>query len=121
MAILNGKYRVKNSQNNYDVIYFETSASQVKFDDGDTFQDKLNTNALKGEKGDKGEKGADGLTTSITLNGVEHIHSNGNITLPDYPTKLSELENDIDLGGSNSPFTWAKLSASYTWSMLCGI
>ena len=79
MAILNGKYRVKNSQNNYDVIYFETSASQVKFDDGDTFQDKLNTNALKGEKGDKGEKGADGLTTSITLNGVKHIHSNGNI------------------------------------------
>ena len=46
----------------------------------------------KGDKGDTGETGAagkdgkDGLTTSIKVNGVEYIHSNGVITLPDYPT-----------------------------------
>ena len=44
MAILKGKYRVKNSQNNYDTIHLETSASQVKFDDGTTFQEKLSMN-----------------------------------------------------------------------------
>ena len=54
MAILNGKYKVKNSQNSYDVVHLETSASQVKFDDGKTFQEKLNEGTLKGDKGDKG-------------------------------------------------------------------
>ena len=102
MAILNGKYRVKNSQNNYDIVYLETGANQVKFDDGKTFQQKLDEGTLKGEKGDtgakgdKGEKGetgakgADGLTTSVTVNGVIYSHNNGNITLPNYPT-LSSL------------------------------
>lgn len=41
MAILNGKYKVKNSQNSYDIVHLETSASQVKFDDGKTFQEKI--------------------------------------------------------------------------------
>ena len=50
----------------------------------------------KGDKGDKGEqgiqgpKGNDGLTTSVTINGTKYTHSNGNITLPAYPT-LSSL------------------------------
>ena len=53
----------------------------------------------QGAKGDKGEqgiqgiqglKGNDGLTTSVTINGTKYTHSNGNITLPAYPT-LSSL------------------------------
>ena len=34
----------------------------------------------KGEKGDKGDRGADGLTTSISLNGVTYTQENGVIT-----------------------------------------
>jgi len=42
MAILNGKYKVKNSQNSYDVVHLETSANQVKFDDGSNVKEKIN-------------------------------------------------------------------------------
>ena len=99
MTILKGKYRVKNSENGYDVVHLETSASQVKFNDGKSFQDKLNSGELKGDKGDtgakgdKGETGAsgkDGLTTSVTVDGVKYTHVDGNIILPKYPT-LSSL------------------------------
>jgi len=95
--IINGKYRVKNSQNDYDIVYLETSASQVKFSDGKTFQDKLNDGTLKGVqgiqgvKGDKGDKGEDGLTTSVTVNGIKYTHSNGNIILPNYPSTPSSV------------------------------
>ena len=41
---------------------------------------------LQGEKGEKGDKGADGLTTSIKVNGTTYTHSNGLITLPNYPS-----------------------------------
>ena len=156
MAILNGKYRVKNSKNDYDIVYLETGANQVKFNDGKTFQEKLEDGTLKGDKGDKGDtgitptikagsvttgsagssatvtastvgttttfnfvipqgikgdtgakgdkgdqgiqgvkgdkgdKGEDGLTTSITVGSTKYTHSNGNITIPAYPT-LSSL------------------------------
>ena len=63
----------------------------------------------KGDKGDTGANGKDGLTTSVTVNGTKYSHSNGNITLPSYPTKISQLENDIGLGGLPSSFTWAML------------
>lgn len=65
-------------------------------------------NGSKGNKGDTGEKGdngidgadgKDGLTTSVKVNGVTYNHSNGLITLPNYPdvpTNLSQLENDSD-------------------------
>lgn len=45
-----------------------TTARCVKFDDGKTFQEKLNEGSLKGEKGDKGlqgEKGLDGDSIKI--------------------------------------------------------
>ena len=82
------------------------NASQIQFADGQTFQAKLDAGILKGpagpqgiqgeqgpkgDKGDKGdqgerglqgEKGADGLTTSISLNGVTYTQENGVITLP---------------------------------------
>lgn len=47
----------------------------------------------KGDKGDTGAtgpKGADGLTTSVTVGSTKYTHSNGNITIPAYPT-LSSL------------------------------
>ena len=52
-----------------------------------------------GEKGEKGDKGNDGLTTAISVNGNTYSHSNGTITLPNYPTdnsaKITELESII--------------------------
>lgn len=77
-----------------DNYYPETTADQVLFDDGETFQQKLDNGELKGEKGDQGiqgpkgdtgatgSQGADGLTTSISLNGQIYEQINGNITLP---------------------------------------
>ena len=105
---------IQNNANNY--IHPTThSASMILFSDGKTFQEKLNDGTLKGEKGDKGLTGAtgtngkDGLTTSVTVNGTKYSHSNGNITLPSYPTRISQLENDIGLGGLPSKFTWSML------------
>ena len=54
---------------------------------------------IQGEKGDKGDKGDDGLTTAISVNGNTYSHSNGIITLPNYPTdnsaKITQLESII--------------------------
>ena len=120
---------IQNNANNY--IHPSThKADMVVFEDGETFQNKLDKGTLKGDKGDtgsqglngdKGDTGAtgptgpagangkDGLTTSVTVNGTKYSHSNGNITLPSYPTKISELQNDIGLGGLPSKFTWSML------------
>ena len=40
-------------------------ASDIKFTDGKTFQDKLNDGSLKGAKGDTGATGATGATPTI--------------------------------------------------------
>ena len=40
----------------------------------------------QGAQGPQGIKGTDGLTTKISVNGTTYTHSNGLITLPDYPT-----------------------------------
>ena len=54
---------------------------------------------IQGAKGAKGDKGADGLTTAISVNGNTYSHSNGTITLPNYPTdnsaKITQLESTI--------------------------
>ena len=54
---------------------------------------------IQGEQGEKGDKGNDGLTTAISVNGNTYSHSNGTITLPNYPTdnsaKITELESII--------------------------
>ena len=88
------------------------NASQITFSDGETFQTKLEAGTLKGEKGEKGDQGEqgiqgeqgaagangkDGLTTAISVNGTTYTHSDGTITLPNYPTvptKTSQLTND---------------------------
>lgn len=100
----------------------DTGLTGLKGDKGDT--------GPQGPKGDTGAKGADGLTTSITVNGTKYSHSNGNITLPnyptlsslggassshihsksqisDFPTKLSDFTNDIGAGGGTTIITSA--------------
>ena len=71
-----------------------------KGDKGDTgSQGKQGIQGIQGEKGDKGDKGDDGLTTAISVNGNTYSHSNGTITLPNYPTdnsaKITQLESTI--------------------------
>lgn len=73
------------------------NASQILFNDGQSFQTKLDNGSLQGPKGDtgekgiqgiqgeKGDKGDDGLTTSIIVNGQTFTNENGVITLPNYP------------------------------------
>ena len=113
------------------------NASQITFSDGETFQNKLDSGELKGEQGPKGDqgeqgpkgdqgeqgpegdqgeqgpegpKGADGLTTSINLNGDVYTHTNGVISLPDYPslsgyateTYVNNQIANAQLGGDNS-------------------
>ena len=56
----NARYKIKNGSGSYDIIHFETSASQVKFADGKTFQDKLNSGELRGQTGPKGANGEPG-------------------------------------------------------------
>ena len=76
----------------------DTGATGPKGDKGDT-----GATGPKGDKGDtgaqgpQGEKGSDGLTTAVKVNGQTYTHSNGLITLPNYPTvptNLSLLTND---------------------------
>lgn len=43
-----------------DALNGDFKASQIKFTDGQTFQQKLDGGTLKGEKGDKGETGETG-------------------------------------------------------------
>ena len=77
-----------------------------KGDKGDQgIQGKQGIQGEKGDKGDQGiqgkqgDKGNDGLTTAISVNGNTYSHSNGTITLPNYPTdnsaKITELESII--------------------------
>ena len=72
-----------------------------KGDKGD--QGEQGIQGLKGDKGDKGDTGeqgprgiqglagADGLTTAISVNGNTYTHSNGTVTLPNYPTIPANL------------------------------
>ena len=86
-------YRCKSSHTNQAVTnttYWEliaqkgangaTGAQGPKGDKGDT--------GAKGAQGPAGAKGADGLTTSVTVGSTKYTHSNGNITIPAYPTAL---------------------------------
>lgn len=52
-------------------------------------------------QGAAGADGADGLTTSVTIGSTKYTHQNGNITLPAYPTIISEAENITIRDGNN--------------------
>ena len=51
-----------------------------------------------GEQGEQGPAGQDGLTTAISVNGSTYTHSNGTITLPNYPT----IPNSLPANGGNA-------------------
>ena len=76
----------------------EQGLQGIKGDKGDKGERGLQ--GIQGEKGDKGDTGAngqDGLTTAVSVNGNIYTHSNGTITLPDYPTvptNISAFTND---------------------------
>lgn len=52
-----------------ETFVYSVPASSVVFDDGDNFQDKLESGELKGEKGDKGDKGDKGATGAAGAKG----------------------------------------------------
>ena len=51
----------------------------------------VNIKGNRGRVGPQGPAGADGLTTAISVNGSTYTHSNGTITLPNYPTVPANL------------------------------
>ena len=83
---------------NFTIPKGATGAQGAKGDTGATGP-KGDTGAIgpqgpKGAKGDTGAtgpKGADGLTTSIKVNGTTYTHSNGLITLPNYPSQTYKM------------------------------
>lgn len=58
----------------------------------------------QGEQGPAGANGQDGLTTAISVNGTTYTHSNGTITLPNYPTVVSAA-NGITIEDTAGNFT----------------
>lgn len=64
----------------------DTGAQGPKGDKGD--KGATGAQGPKGDTGATGAKGADGLTTAVSVNGKKYTHSNGTITLPNYPTSL---------------------------------
>lgn len=54
----------------------------------EVWRDLVALNDIKGDKGDRG------LPVSININEINYTHQDGIITLPNYPNKTSDLEND---------------------------
>ena len=83
-------YRCKSSHTNQAVTnttYWELIAQ--KGANGATgAQGPKGDKGATGPQGPAGAKGADGLTTSVTVGSTKYTHSNGNITIPAYPTSL---------------------------------
>lgn len=71
----------------------------------------------KGDTGATGPKGADGLTTSIKVNGTTYTHSNGLITLPNYPSQTYKMPYFI----SKTTTTYKDSSNSTGFSIDLGI
>lgn len=60
----------------------------------EVWRDLVALNDIKGDAGAKGDKGDRGLPISININEINYTHQDGIITLPNYPNKTSDLEND---------------------------
>lgn len=75
-----------------------TSADSVVFGDGETFQDKLNSGKLKGEKGDKGDKG-DAFSIAKVYSSISAMnadYSNNEVTLGQFVVIDTGNVNDVD-------------------------
>ena len=97
------------SKSTFNVKNGSKGSTGEKGDKGDKgeqgIQGEPGKQGIQGEKGDKGDKGEDGsngkdgLTTTVSVNGTNYKHSNGVITLPNYPTdssaKVAELEGRV--------------------------
>ena len=111
MSIKKGTYKVDNGST-YDEIMFKTTADQVFFTDGQTFQEKLSNGTLKGTKGDtgpqgpigptgsKGDTGAPGINATTTK--VATTDSNG-LMGAEMVTKLNGIEAEAN--NYSHPFT----------------
>ena len=74
---------------NFTIPKGATGAQGPKGDTGATGpQGPKGDTGATGPQGPAGAKGADGLTTSVTVGSTKYTHSNGNITIPAYPTAL---------------------------------
>ena len=87
----------------------------IKGDKGDKGDQGLQgIQGPKGDKGDTGAKGQDGLTTNIVVNGTTYTHSNGTITLPNYPTIPASLPaNGGNADTVNHFHIWQGTQAEY--------
>lgn len=70
-----------------------TSAEAVLFADGETFQDKLNSGKLKGEKGDTGAKGASGTAATIAVGTVTTGAAGSSVAITNAGTANSAVLN----------------------------
>ena len=94
--VVSGGGLTENQVQNIVSTYVTTHKSELTGAKGE--RGERGEKGAKGDKGDKGEKGeqgiqgiqgspgSDGLTTQIRVNGTTYTHSNGLITLPDYPS-----------------------------------
>lgn len=103
MAIKKATYKVDNGTS-YDEVMFKTTADQVFFTDGQTFQQKLESGVLKGQKGDTGAQGPTGKTGATGATG------------PQGPTGPAGAKGDKGETGSQGPVGPNSLTTSTTTS-----
>lgn len=82
------------------------NANQITFNDGQTFQEKLDAETLKGAKGDQGEPGANGSDYILTDSDKVEIAdiAGANVDLSDY-AKIADLSGFITSDSLNSYVT----------------
>lgn len=99
--IKNAIYRVDNGSD-FDEIHFKTNSNQVVFDDGETFQQKLDSGTLKGEQGERGLTGATGPkgdTGAQGIQGVKGDKGDTGATGPAGPKGADGLTTSIEVNG----------------------
>ena len=106
------RYKVKNGGGSYDIVHFETSADQVKFDDGSTFQQLYKEGKLTGKQGAPGSPGLNGEPGKPGLKG-ETGKTGPSISMfnTSYSYSDSEMETWIAPGYTG---TWGVSPASTT-------
>lgn len=102
--IKNAIYRVDNGSD-FDEIHFKTNSNQVVFDDGETFQQKLDSGTLKGEQGERGLTGAVGPQGPKGDAGAQGIQGPKGETGAIGPQGIQGEKGDK--GDKGDPFTYA--------------